>query len=74
MAVWVNFSNVRRFAEAMDVVGDAGFRTRCRNEANGSAVWARYAAGTTRGDLDIQVDVLAIPGVRPLDKDGHIHL
>lgn len=74
MAVWKDFASVRRFAEVRDIFGDHEFRRSVKLEAAGSAVWARYAAGTTRGDLDLQVNVLAIPGVRPLDNDGHIHL
>lgn len=74
MAVWKDFASVRRFAEVRDIYGDHEFRRAAILEARGTAAWSRYAAGTTKSDLDIQVNVLAIPGVRPLDNDGHIHL
>lgn len=72
MAVWAKFASVRRFAEVRDLYGDPEFRNAVIAEARGTATWARYGAGTTKGDLDIQVDVTAIPLVRPLTVDGHI--
>jgi hypothetical protein len=73
MATWVPFSKVRNFAAVEKVYQRTGQFFRAVRTQVLTGTWARRmppVTGLPRSDLDWQVDVTAIPGVRPLNSGG----
>jgi hypothetical protein len=76
MATWVNFEKVADFSAVQNKYKRvAQFLKAVRAEAYGSAVWAKRRgpdATEPQGRSDWQVDIRAIPLVRPLNVGGAI--
>lgn len=74
MALWKNWVKTRRFPNIIKHYQKARlFYKAVLAEANGSAVWARWAPGEPKGgDANLQVDVLAVPKVLPMTGSGKI--
>lgn len=73
MARWVSFVKAQAFPAVKNKYKTTGgFRRAVKAEANGAKVWARRRTTATLpyGDADWQVDVAAIPKVRPLTAQG----
>ena len=73
MAVWVSFPRAKTFPAIKSRIAykkSGQFRKAVKAEAAGSAVWARRKTNFKSGDSNLEVDVEAITGVRPLFKDG----
>ncbi len=73
MAVWKSFPRALKFPAVKSrpaYKANASFRDAVKAEAAGSAVWARRKTGFAAGDANLEVDVEAITGVRPLFPDG----
>lgn len=76
MATWVNFEKVAKFPAVKNKYKTAiKFLKNVRTEAFGSAVWAKRRGPVTtepQGRSEWQVDIRAIPLVRPLNVGGAI--
>lgn len=73
MATWVSLPRAKTFPAVTSRIAYKKvnkFRKDVKAEAAGSAVWARRKTSFTAGDANLEVDVAAITGVRPLFKDG----
>lgn len=73
MANWVNFVKAERFPAIRNRYRRAAqFLAAVRAEAAGSAVWARFRPASTvsQGRANWQVDVDAVPLVRPMRSGG----
>lgn len=75
MARWVSFAKAKTFPTVKNKYRTIqGFTDAVRSEANIAKVWARRnpSAVAPFGDAQWQVDVFAIPRVRPLTYAGVI--
>ena len=75
MATWVEYAMVRRFPAVLNKYKTNGkFKKDVMAEIAATATWARRALPTTlpKGDLEWQIDVTAIPLVRPLFPGGKL--
>jgi hypothetical protein len=75
MAVWKSFPRAKTFPAITSRPAykqPAAFRKAVKAEAAGSAAWARRKTGFGSGDANLEVDVEAITGVRPLFPDGRL--
>jgi hypothetical protein len=74
MATWVSLPRAKTFPAVTSRIAYKKvnqFRKAVKAEAAGSAVWARRKTGfAVSNDANLEVDVAAITGVRPLFKDG----
>lgn len=73
MAVWASFTKAMRFPAVRNKFKTTGkFLRDVRTEAFGSATWARRRSTSTesQGPHDWEVDIEAIPNVRPLFPGG----
>lgn len=74
MATWVKFNEVLKFPHVIQKYQkQSAFTDAVKLEARTNKVWARVDPGLpSGGDSNLQVDVRAIPKVRPLTDNGKI--